>query len=225
MRITDWPIEDRPREKLLLKGEKNLTDAELLAILIQTGTKGKTALDLAKELLLEYGSLKKLLRPQTFTPLIKKNGIGKARYACLRAALELGRRYREEAILVGQQLNNSRTVQAFLAEQLGDLANEVFACLFLDNQLRLLQYETLFQGTIHSAPVYPREIVRRGLLLNAAKVILAHNHPSGLAIPSQADRELTLIVQQTLQLVDIEVTDHIIVSNNEYFSFAEMGLL
>jgi DNA repair protein RadC len=223
MRITDWPIEDRPREKLLLKGEKTLTDAELLAIFIKTGMHGKTALDIAKELLQEFGSLKNLFNP--LSPLIKKPGIGKAKYATLKAAIELGKRYREEHISIGEVLNNSRSVQAFLMSHLSDYANEVFACVFMDNHFRLLRFEELFHGTIHSAQIYPREIVRRGLLLNAAKVILAHNHPSGLPAPSAADRKVTELIIQALSLVDIEVTDHIIVGNHQCFSFAEMGLL
>jgi DNA repair protein RadC len=224
MRITDWPIEDRPREKLLLKGEKSLTDAELLAIFINTGLPNKTALDIAKELLQEHGSLKKILHYQNILPF-KKHGIGKAKFAMLKAAIELGRRFRQENITVGQRLNNSREVHTFLMGQLSDHTNEVFACLFLDNHLRLLHFAELFYGTVDSAQIYPREIVRRGLQLNAAKIILAHNHPSGSPMPSQADKEVTQLVKQALKLVDIDVVDHIIIGHQQYFSFAEMGLL
>jgi len=224
MRITDWPLEDRPREKLINHGEQTLTDAELIAIFIKNGIRGKTALDLAKELLQEYGNLKKLLTTSP-TVLIKKHGIGKAKYAALKAALELGKRYRNGQIFLGQVLNNSRIVQTFLAERLQDYKNEVFACLFMDNHFRLLHFEELFHGTIHSAQVYPREIVRRGLAHNAAKLILAHNHPSGLSTPSSADQEVTELIKQSLALVDIEVVDHVIIGSNNHFSFAETGLI
>lgn len=224
MPITQWPLEDRPREKLLHKGPTHLTDAELIAIFIQTGTRGKTALDVAKEILMEFGGLKKLLRASP-AALIGKRGIGKAKYAALRAAIELGRRYLSESIPVGAVLNNTRSTQKFLADRLRENSNEVFACLFMDNHLRLICYEELFFGTINEANIYPREIVRRGLLHNAAKIILAHNHPSGLAAPSQADKEVTNLIKQALELVDIEVVDHVIVGQPNNFSFAEAGLL
>jgi len=224
MPITDWPIADRPREKLLNLGEQFLTDSELIAILIKTGIPGKTALDLAKELLQEYGSLKKLfgLMPKT---LMNKPGLGKAKYTVLKAALELGKRYREENILIGQTLNHCDRVKEFLKERLEDHGNEVFACIFMDNHFRLICFEELFHGTIHSAQIYPREIVKRGLFHNAAKLILAHNHPSGMASPSKEDGDTTHWIKQTLALVDIDVVDHIIVGRGQYFSFAEAGLL
>jgi DNA repair protein RadC len=224
MPISDWPLEDRPREKLLKNGEQALTDAELIAIFIKTGTRGKTALDIARELLMEYGSLKKLLRSPK-QRLMQKSGMGNAKYAALKAAVELGRRYLIERLPQGEILNNSRATQQFLADRLRDHANEVFACLFMDNHFKLLGFEELFQGTIHSATIYPREIVRRGLALNAAKIILAHNHPSGYARPSQADKEVTELIKQALSLVDMEVVDHIIIGDPENFSFADRGLI
>lgn len=224
MSITNWPREDQPREKLLSKGEQSLTDAELIALFLQTGIKGKTALDLAKEMLIDFGSLKKLLRAPTHA-LLTKPGIGKAKYVLLKAALELAKRYFNEEIPIGAALNNSRATQKYLADRLRDHANEVFACLFLDNQLRLICYEELFFGTINEANIYPREIVRRGLTHNAAKIILAHNHPSGLPIPSLADKEVTYLIRQALDLVDISVVDHVIVGHPSNFSFAEAGLL
>lgn len=224
MPITDWPKEDRPREKLLHKGEAMLTDAELIAIFLQTGMRGKTALDIAKELLNEYGGLKKLLLASPAS-LIKKRGIGSAKYAALKAAVELGRRYLAENLPIGEVLNNSRTTQKFLSDKLRHYVNEVFACLFMDNHFRLLSYEELFHGTINEANIYPRELVRRGLTHNAAKIILAHNHPSGRPAPSVADKEVTLLIRQALSLVDIEVVDHIIIGNPENFSFAEAGLM
>jgi len=224
MPITDWPKEDRPREKLLRFGEASLTDAELMAIFLVTGVRGRTAVDIAKNLLIENGGLKKLLRlpPKT---LIAAPGIGLAKYAALKAAIELGRRYLEEHLKIGETLNSSAATQKFLAHRLRDCPNEVFACLFMDTHFRLIRFEEMFQGTINSANIYPREIVRRGLLYNAAKVILAHNHPSGKAIPSLADKEVTILIKQALLMVDIEVVDHIIVGDPDNFSFAEKGLL
>jgi len=223
-RITDWPQEDRPREKLLLKGEQSLTDAELLAIFISTGTRGKTALDIAKALLIEYGTLKKLLCTP-FAHLVQKNGVGKAKYASLKAALELGKRCLAESFTVGETLNNSRLTQQFLAGKLRGHQNEVFACLFMSHHFRLLAYEELFHGTVNESNVYPREIVRRGLAHNAAKIILAHNHPSGRAEPSAADKEVTKLIKQSLSIVDIEVVDHVIIGDTEHFSFAESGII
>ena len=157
--------------------------------------------------------------------LMNKHGIGKAKYTVLKAALELGKRYREENIAIGQTLNHCNRVKTFLKERLEDRDNEVFACIFMDNHFRLICFEELFQGTIHSAPIYPREIVKRGLFHNAAKLILAHNHPSGMASPSAEDSDVTQIIKQTLALVDIDVVDHIIIGRAQYFSFAEAGLL
>ncbi len=224
MPITDWPQEDRPREKLLHKGEQTLTDAELVAIFIHSGTREKTALDIAKELLKEFGSLKKMLRAPPHI-LIKKCGIGQAKYAHLRAAVELGRRYLHEYLPSGTILNSSRVTQTFLANKLREHTSEVFACLFMDTHFRLISFEELFHGTINEANIYPREIVRRGLTHNAAKIILAHNHPSGHPNPSTADREVTLLIKKALSLVDIDVVDHIIIGNPDNYSFAEAGLI
>lgn len=224
MPITDWPNEDRPREKLLAKGPPALTDAELIAILFQTGTRGKTALDLAKELLVAHGGIKKL--PDTPpASLLAKTGIGLAKYARIQAAIEIGRRYLNVQIQPGQIMNSSLLTQRFLADRMQRYPNEVFACLFLDNHLRLICFEELFHGTINEANVYPREIVRRGLIHNAAKMIIAHNHPSGRPQPSQADREVTHAIKDALDLVDIRLVDHIIIGNPDHFSFAESELL
>jgi DNA repair protein RadC len=224
MSITDWPIDERPREKLLQKGVSSLTDAELIAIILKTGTRGKTALDIARDLLKEHGHLKRLLQTP-FSIFRQKTGIGQAKYALLKAAFELGKRCHTEPIPIGQALNSHLLTQQFLAARLRDETHECFGCLFLDNQLRLLAFEILFQGTINAAPVYPREIVRRGLIHNAAKIILTHNHPSGNALPSKADKETTLVIKQALNLVDMDVIDHIIIGNPGEFSFAEAGLL
>lgn len=224
MPITDWPKEDRPREKLLAKGEQVLTDAELIAIFLKTGTRGKTALDIAKELLTEYGSLKKLMRAPR-EALIRRSGLGTAKYAALKAALEFSRRYFNETLVKGELLRNSSVTQKFLAYRLKDYENEVFACLFMDNCCRLISFEELFHGTINEANIYPREIVRRGLMHNAAKIILAHNHPSGHPSPSIADKEVTELIKQAVALVDIQVVDHIIVGSGQNFSFADAGLM
>lgn len=224
MPITHWPEADRPREKLIQRGEKALTDAELIAIFLKTGVKGKSALDLGKQLLQEYGSLKKLFAAP-LADLLKHEGIGITKYATLKAALEIGRRYHSEPVQIGSVLKNSTMTRNFLSDRLREHKNEVFACLFMDHHCRIISFEELFQGTINRAMIYPREIVRRGLFHNAAKIILAHNHPSNVATPSEADKEVTVFIKEALNLVDIEVVDHIIIGNPENFSFAEAGLM
>ncbi len=224
MTINKWPITERPREKLLTLGAKYLTDAELIAIFLRTGIRGKTALDLARELLTEFGSLKKIfsIEPNLF---YQKRGLGKAKYAILKAAIELGRRYLEENLEMGTSLNNSQTTKLFFANRLRHYPHEVFACLFLNNHHHILGFEELFHGTLTEASIYPREVVKRCLAHNAAKIILAHNHPSGNPKPSQADREVTQLLKQALALVDIKIIDHIVIGDTENISFAETGLL
>jgi len=220
MPISNWPINDRPREKLLQQGEQNLTDAELIAIFLKTGTRGKTAMDLARELLTNAGGLRNLLR-QSSHELLQNKGLGHAKYAALMAAIELGRRYLNEPVPVGEVLNSSIKTLRFISAQLREHRNEIFACAFLDTQFRLISFEKLFEGTVHSTHVYPREIVKRGLAHNAAKIILAHNHPSGEASPSQADKDTTELVKEALGFVDIALIDHIIIGHPGYYSFAE----
>lgn len=222
MTITSWPLAERPREKLLLCGATHLSDAELLAIFLRTGIRGKTALDLGRELLNEFGSLKKLLSSER---PFQKPGVGKAKFAILKAALELGRRYLEENIHLGEVLTDSEATKRFLNGRLTHYSQEVFACLFLDNSHRVIGFEELFKGTLTEASVYPREVVKRALAHNAAKIILAHNHPSGNCTPSQSDKDLTILLAEALALVDIRIIDHVIVGNNDNFSFAEMGLI
>jgi DNA repair protein RadC len=224
MAITHWPQDERPREKLLLRGAGNLSDAELLAIVLRTGTQGKTALDIARELLHEFGSLKKLLTASLHT-LAQKSGVGKAKYATLKAAVELGRRYLDEAVQIGEILNSSHIARRFLANRLRDYPHEVFACLFLDTHHRVLGFDELFHGTINESNVYPREVVKRALMHNAAKVILTHNHPSGDPTPSQADCDVTHILKQALALIDIQVIDHIIIGHQETVSLVEAGYI
>lgn len=224
MPLTHWPPEERPREKLLLHGEKNLSDAELLAIFIRTGIRGKTAVDLARELLIEFGSLKKLSQA-TAQQLCQKKGLGKAKYALFKAAIELGKRFTEEKIHIGQTLASSQQTKRFLTGRLKHYSYEVFACLFLDIHNRVLAFEELFRGTLHEASIYPREVLKRALAHNAGKIILAHNHPSGNPEPSQSDRDITRLLQQTLGLVDIQIIDHVVIGNEDTVSFAEHGLL
>jgi DNA repair protein RadC len=224
MPITHWPLNERPREKLLQFGAKNLSDAELLAIFVNTGIRGKTALDIARDLLSDFGSLKKLLQSYPHE-ICRKQGLGKAKYALLKAALELGRRFLDSDIQPGETLHNSDGTKQFLAHQLKHYSHEVFACLFLDNHNRLICFEELFHGTLAEASIYPREVVKRGLLHNAAKIIFAHNHPSGNPEPSQADQEITQILKQSLRLVDIQVIDHIVIGHQHSLSFAELGML
>jgi DNA repair protein RadC len=224
MSIKDWPAEDRPREKLLSRGSAALTDAELLAIFLRTGTHGKSAVDLARELLSGFGSLKALLEADQ-QRFCLANGLGSAKYAQLQAVLEMARRHFQEIIQRGDALTSPEITRAYLSAQLRGYSYEVFACLFLDNQHRVIQFDELFRGTIDSASVYPREVVKQALLHNSAAVILAHNHPSGISEPSQADKQITEKLKQALALFDIRVLDHFIIGDGQPYSFAEHGLI
>ena len=224
MSMTDWPEAERPREKLLSQGPTALSDAELLAIFLRTGTPGQTAVELARELLGEFGSLRGLLQANQ-QQLCAARGLGPAKFAQLQAVLELARRHLGERLQRGNLLLNPEATRRYLITTLGDLPHEVFCCLFLDTRHRLICYEELFQGTIDGASVHPREVVRRALHHNAAAVILAHNHPSGVAEPSDADQRITRRLKQALQLVDIRVLDHLVVGDRTVMSFAEHGLL
>jgi DNA repair protein RadC len=224
MSITDWPLAERPREKLLSLGPKALSDAELLAIFLRIGCAGKSAVDLARELLVEYGGLRPLLEASQ-TEFCRGLGLGSAKYAQLQAVLEMARRHMSASLQAGDMLTSPQLVRQYLSAQLRHQPREVFAMLLLDNQHRLLAYEELFFGTIDGASIYPREVVKLALAKNAAAVILAHNHPSGIAEPSQADRRITERLQSALELVDINVLDHMVVGDCEVISFAERGLL
>ncbi len=224
MPITDWPAQERPREKLLARGPGALSDAELLAIFLRTGVAGKTAVDLARELLTEFGGLRGLLAADRNRCCLAK-GLGAAKYVQLKAVVEMGRRYLGETLRRGKPLSSPLETRDFLQASLRDRHNEVFCCLFLDNRHRLLALEELFTGTIDGATVHPREVVKRALAHNAAAVILAHNHPSGVAEPSRADEVLTRRLKDALALVDIRVLDHMIVGDGEMVSFSERGLL
>jgi DNA repair protein RadC len=222
--INQWPVGERPRERLLELGAQALSDAELLAVVLGSGTGGASALDIARQLLLQFGSLRRLLTADQGT-LLDQRGLGPARYATLLAALELARRHYREALRAGPALNAPAATRQFLTAQLRDRPYEVFCCLHLDNRHRLIHFEEVFRGTIDGASVHPREIVRQALHYNAAALIFAHNHPSGVAEASQADELITRRLRDALALVDIRVLDHLIVGDNNCLSFAERGLL
>jgi len=222
MSICQWPVSERPREKLLKRGPQTLSDAELLAIFLRTGCKGCSAVDLARDLLVRFGSLRSLLEASE-TDFCAAPGLGPAKYAQLQATLELGRRHLGEQLKRETVFSEPATVRKYLSAKLREHKREVFACLFLDTRHRLILYEELFYGTIDGANVHPREVVRRALTCHAAAVILAHNHPSGVAEPSRADEAITQRLIEALQLVEIRVLDHFIIGDGSPWSFAEHG--
>ncbi|MGA0115506.1 MAG: RadC family protein [Burkholderiales bacterium] len=224
MAITDWPLDDRPREKLLAKGPQSLSDAELVAIFLRTGVKGKSAVELARTQLARFGSLSALAGAATAS-FCAEPGLGPAKYAQLQAALEIARRTLREKLDAGAALSAPQTVRDYLRLMLHGRPHEVFVAVFLDAQHRVVASEELFRGTLTQTSVYPREIVKRALHFNAAAVIFAHNHPSGVAEPSRADEALTAALKQALALVDVRVLDHFIVAGDGALSFAERGLL
>lgn len=222
--IRHWPGSERPREKLLEHGAHALSDAELLALLLGAGVKGRSAVELARELIAHFGSLRNLLTAEG-PRCLERKGVGPARYAIMQAAVELTRRHFREALRLGPALAAPDATRTFLLAQLRDRPYEVFCCLFLDNRHRLIAFEELFRGTIDRAGVHPREVLRQTLLHNAAAVIFAHNHPSGVLEPSQADELITRRLKEALALVDVRVLDHFIIGDGLCFSFSEHGLL
>jgi len=218
MSITDWPTQERPREKLLAQGPASLSDAELLAIFLRTGLAGKTAVDIARELLQEFGSLRRLLTAPK-ERLCAFPGLGPAKYAQLQAILELARRHLGETVRRGDAISSPEDTCRFLVSRLRDYPYEVFACLFLDNRHRVIELVEMFRGTINGASVHPREVVRAALHHNAAAVILCHNHPSGDAEPSQADLKITQRLTEALTLIDVRVLDHIVIGDGNTVSF------
>ena len=224
MSITEWPKDERPRERLLKHGAAALSDAELLAIFLRVGVTGKSAVDLARELVARFGSLAKLFSA-TQNELCAINGMGPAKYVQLQAVLEMGRRALSEAMKLTDALNSPQAVRDYLRLTLANLPHEVFVAVFLTAQNRVITVEELFRGTLTQTSVYPREIVKRALAHNAAAVILAHNHPSGEASPSAADRALTKALAEALALIDVRVLDHFIVAPGASMSFAEQGML
>ncbi len=223
MAITDWPAEDRPREKLLAKGSAALSDAELLAIFLRTGIQGKTAVDLAQDLLQGFGGLRYLLKADQ-SAFCAHLGLGQAKYAQLQAVLEMARRYLFESVHRGDALTSPDATRQFLSERMRDYTHEVFAALFLDQRHRVICFEELFNGTIDGASVYPREVVKKALQHNSAAIIFAHNHPSGVAEPSGSDISITKRLKEALALIDVRVLDHFVVGE-EVVSFAERGLI
>jgi DNA repair protein RadC len=222
--IKDWPEDERPRERLLAHGPQVLSDAELVALFLRTGTAGRTALDLSREALARFGGLSGLLAAAP-SELASIPGLGPAKSAQLQAVLELARRSLREDVRRETALSSPGAVRDYLRLTLGRREHEVFVGLFLDAQNRLLVAEELFRGTLTQTSVYPREVVKRALALNAAAVIFAHNHPSGVAEPSRSDEMLTASLRQALALVDVRVLDHLIVAGPAIVSFAERGLL
>jgi DNA repair protein RadC len=224
MAITDWPLDDRPREKLLAKGATALSDAELLAIFLRTGLRGRTAVDLARDLLREFGSLAALCGADRGR-FCSMAGLGDAKFVQLQATTELVKRALASQMRQGDNLSSPAAVKDYLRLNLQHRPVEVFMGLFLDAQNHLIAVEELFSGTLTQTSVFPREVVRRALFHNAAGMIFAHNHPSGVAEPSHADETLTRALAQALALVDIRVLDHLIVGRGGALSFAERGLL
>ena len=222
MSIRDWPAAERPREKLLEQGSGSLSDAELLAIFLRTGVTGKSAVDLARHLLTQFGSLRALLEAD-LAAFSGQLGLGPAKFAQLQAVLEMGRRHLAERMRQKTALENPQVVRDYLKAMLRHEPHEVFGCLFLDSKHQVLTFEALFRGSIDNTAVHPREVVKRSLANNAAAVILCHNHPSGNSDPSQADRLLTKRLQKALELIDVRVLDHFIVGDGEPLSMAECG--
>jgi DNA repair protein RadC len=224
MAIKDWPSGERPRERLLAHGAAVLSDAELLAVFLRTGSAGRSAIDIGRTALAHFGGLNNLLSAPA-ERCTEVRGLGPAKYALLQAAVELARRALREDVRRDTLLNSPDKVRQYLRLWLGHRPHEVFAALYLDAQNRLLTAEELFRGTLTQTSVYPREVVKQALKHNAAALILAHNHPSGVAEPSRADELLTSSLKQALSLVDVRVLDHLIVAGNATVSFAERGLV
>lgn len=222
MAIADWPEGERPREKLLAKGAKALSDAELLAIFLRTGSRGVDAVTLARQLLARFGTLRALFSASQ-KRFCAEYGVGSAKFVQLQAALEMSRRYLKESLQDQQVIQSTEMARKYLEAELGQYSREVFALLLLDNQHRVVQFAPIFYGTIDAASVYPRVVVQRVLENNAAAVILAHNHPSGVAEPSQADRLITDKLIQALSLIDVRVLDHIVTGCGQTVSFAQRG--
>ena len=219
MSIRDWPHDERPRDKLIARGGAALSDAELLAVFIGSGSRGQNAVEAGRALLAGAGGLKSLLDSP------RSGGVGAVAWCRLVAALELGRRYLDAEMKTALTLADPGATGRYIKSRLCAYPYEVFACLFLDNRYRVLAFEELFRGSIGGASVHPREVVRRCIAHNASAVILAHNHPSGTPEPSQADRTITLRLRDALGLVDVRVLDHIIVGDGAPISLAERGWL
>jgi len=218
------PEPTAPRSKLASQSAASLSESELLAVLLQTGSRPQPALDLSRRLLARFGSLRKLLHAERRL-LVAERGVGDARLAVLQVLPELARRYFEETLPMGEAIRSPADTETFLLARLRDRPHEVFCCLYLDNRHRVLLFEELFRGTIDGTSVYPREVVKQALAVNASAIILAHNHPSGVAEPSQADERITQRVKSALNLVDIRLLDHLIIGDGISTSLASRGML
>lgn len=223
MAISQWRLEDRPRERLLAKGAAALTDVELVAVLLRTGMRGKSAVDLARDLVQQFKNISGVLEAGARLRSVK--GLGPAKAAQFAAAIELARRSLEEKLRESAALTSPGAVRDYLRLKLGRREEEVFVCIWLDAQHKVIEIDPAFTGTLTQTSVYPREIVKKALARNAAAVIFAHNHPSGVAQPSQADELLTRALKDALALVEVKVLDHFVVAGNQAISFAERGLL
>ena len=222
MGINHWPEDQRPRERLIKHGASALSDAELLSVFLRVGVKGKSAVDLGRDMLLQFGSLRALFAAN-LKEFAQVHGLGSAKYAQLQAVLELAKRSISEELETNSSLSSPQAVKQYLQLQIGNKQYESFTVLFLDVKNRLITAQELFRGSLSHASVYPREVVKSALAQNAASIILAHNHPSGSPEPSQADLSLTQTLKSALALVDIRVLDHFIVASNSVHSFAEHG--
>ncbi|WP_065758159.1 RadC family protein [Pseudomonas defluvii] len=222
MSIKDWPAAERPREKLLARGATSLSDAELLAIFLRTGVRGRSAVDLARYLLQQFGSLRALLEAD-LRRFSTEPGLGPAKFTQLQAVMEMARRHLAERLRRDSALESPQAVKDYLKAELRHEPHEVFGCLFLDSKHRVLAFEVLFRGSIDSASVYPRQVIKRSLAHNAAALILCHNHPSGVSEPSQSDVILTRRLKTALELVDVRVLDHFIIGDGEPLSMVEYG--
>jgi DNA repair protein RadC len=223
MAISQWPLDRRPRERLLAEGAEQLLDAELLAVVLRTGVRGKNAIELGAELLARFGSITGLLAAGA--ELLEIKGLGQAKTAQFAAAIELSRRAMREELSARSALTSPGAVRDYLRLSLAHRQHEVFVCIWLDAQHKIVGTEEAFRGTLTQTSVYPREIVKKALARNAAAVIFAHNHPSGVAQPSQADELLTANLKEALALIEVKVLDHFIIAGNQAISFAERGLL
>jgi DNA repair protein RadC len=224
MAITDWPADQRPRERLIEHGAHSLSDAELLAVFLRMGVAGKSAVDLGRDMLTRFGSLNRMFGA-SLKDFSEINGLGPAKYAQLQAVLELARRSLKEELRESDNLGSIRAVKEYLRHTLGTRQHESFVALFLDVQNRLIASEELFRGTLTRTVVHAREVVKAALAHNASGIILAHNHPSGTCEPSHSDQNLTQMLKDALGLVDVKVLDHFVIAGQETFSFAENGLL
>jgi DNA repair protein RadC len=224
MSIRDWPASERPREKLLERGASSLSDAELLAIFLRTGVSGKSAVDLARHLLTQFGSLRELLEA-TLPAFSAELGLGPAKFAQLQAVMEMAKRHMGENLKRGSALKSPAEVRTYLKALLRHEPHEVFGCLFLDSKNWVQAFEALFQGSINIAHVHPRQVVKRALAHNSAAVILCHNHPSGVCDPSEEDVELTELLKNALAMIDVVVVDHLIIGDGDPMSLVELGLM